>query len=227
MEIPQRSITSVTIPVLAESWKNKDIEEIKHIYSRSITNLLIVGLMIFAVVILNAPNLSIYLGKDFSGIKEVVVLMGIGKLFDLGTGVNAQIIATSNYWKVDFTTNVIYTLLALPLNYILISKFGLFGAAYSSIIALIFYNLMRFGFLWYKFNMQPYKVKDLISILVALVAGFLASLVPQLSNIIVDAITRTVIFLTAFLIPIYFANISYEINALIKKYVRMEFLTKK
>ncbi|MEJ7679547.1 MAG: hypothetical protein WKG06_17140 [Segetibacter sp.] len=63
------------------------------------------------------------------------MLIGIGKLIDLGTGANAQIIATSSYWKVDFTTNVLYTLLALPLNYILISNYGLIGAAYSSLIS--------------------------------------------------------------------------------------------
>src|ERR1700737_1897131 len=105
-------------------------------------------------------------------IRELVFFLVIGKLIDLGTGANTQIIATSNYWKVDFITNVLYTLIALPLNYILIVHFGLMGAAYSSLISLSFYNLMRFVFLWYKFGLQPYRGKDLLSVILATIATF-------------------------------------------------------
>ena len=105
MEIPQRSITSISVPVL-EAWKNKNLHQIKSIYRKSVSNLLIIGLVMFCIIWVNTPNLARYLGKGFSGIEQIVLLIGIGKLIDLGTGANGQIIATSSYWKVDFTTNV-------------------------------------------------------------------------------------------------------------------------
>lgn len=217
MEIPQRSLNSISIPVLAEAWKNKDIRSIGHIYQRSVTNLLIIGLVMFALILLNAKNLAEFLGKDYSGIEKVVFFLGIGKLIDLGTGANTQIIATSNYWKVDFTTNVIYTLLALPLNYILISHYGLMGAAFSTLISITLYNLMRFGFLWYKFGLQPYTWKDLLAIFVGAVAALAAYAIPDPGSFYVDAVLRTAVFCVLFIPAIYFLRISTEINGMIEK----------
>jgi O-antigen/teichoic acid export membrane protein len=215
MEVPQRSMNAITVPVLAESWKNKDMNNIRHVYSKSVSNLLVIGLIMFSIFWLNVHNLATYLGKDFTGIEIVVLLMGIGKLIDLGTGANAQIIGTSNYWKVDFTTNVIYTLLALPLNYFLISKYALIGAAYSSLISLTFYNMMRFGFLWYKFKMQPYRWRNLLVVVIALACTAVAYYLPKNASPVFDTVFRTTIFLALFVPIIYFTRISEEINGMI------------
>lgn len=220
MEIPQRSINSITVPVLAEAWKNKNLAAIRSVYSKSVTNLLVIGLIIFSVIWLNSHNLSAYLGKDFTGIEKIVLLMGIGKLIDLGTGANSQVIGTSSYWKVDFTTNVLYTILALPLNYILIADYGLIGAAYSSLISLTFYNAMRFSFLWYKFKMQPYSWKDLLVIAVAFICTVIVYYIPKNSSPVLDTIIRAFAFLALFVPTIYFANISTEINGLIINFLQ-------
>jgi O-antigen/teichoic acid export membrane protein len=221
MEVPQRSINSISIPIISESWKAKDLKKINNIYTKSVTNLLVIGLVMLALILLNVQNLGIYLGRDFRGFETVVVIMGIAKLIDLGTGVNGQIIGTSNYWKVDFATNVIYTVLALPLNYILISRFGLTGAAYSFLISLSFYNVMRFGFLWYKFGLQPYTIKDLLVICIAVIAAVLCYLLPAYPNIFIDSIIRSILFLVLFLPLLYFSKISAEINEIINKYFQM------
>ena len=219
MEIPQRSITSISIPILSESWKNKNMKSISNIYTKSVANLLIIGLAMFSLILLNVHNLASFLGKDYKGIEMVVFFLGLSKLIDLGTGANTQIIATSNYWKVDFTTNVIYTIVALPLNYILISYFGLMGAAYSTLIAIGFYNAMRFGFLWIKFGLQPYTRKDMLAIIYAAAAALASYYIPHISNIFIDAIVRTIIFCGLFFPAVYFTGVSSEVNELIKKYL--------
>lgn len=220
MEIPQRSITSISVPVLAESWKNKDIPAISNIYTKSVSNLLVIGLGMFGLMWLNIHNLAAYLGKDFAGIEAIILFMGVGKLIDLGTGANSQIISTSSYWKVDFTTNVIYTLIALPLNYILIDNFGLMGAAYSFLISLAVYNGMRFGFLWFKFGFQPYSKKNLLGVIIAVVATVTVYLIPKVPSLLADTVVRSAAFLLLFLPAIYFANISIEINQLISNFLK-------
>jgi len=219
MEIPQRSITSISIPVLSESWKNKNMRSISNIYTKSVANLLIIGLSMFCLVLLNVHNLAIFLGKDYKGIEMVVFFLGISKLIDLGTGANSQIISTSNYWKVDFTTTVIFTIIALPLNYILIAHYGLMGAAYATLIAIIFYNGMRFGFLWFKFGLQPYTWKDVLAIVYAAIAAILSHYLPRIPNIFADSALRTFVFCLLFFPPVYFTGVSAEVNQLIKKYI--------
>ena len=219
MDIPQRSITAISIPILAESWKNKNLKSISNIYTKSVANLLIIGLSMFCIILLNIHNLAIFLGKDYKGIEVVVFFLGLSKLIDLGTGANAQIIATSNYWKVDFTTTVIFTVLALPLNYILIAHYGLMGAAYAQVIAICFYNAMRFGFLWFKFNLQPYTFKDALAIVYAAVAAIACYYIPKVSNIYADTSIRTIAFCLLFFPAIYFTGVSMEVNEMIKKYL--------
>ena len=219
MEIPQRSITAISIPVLSEAWKTKNMQSIRNIYTKSVTNLLIVGLAMFCLILLNVRNLAIFLGKDYQGIELLVFFLGVGKLVNLGTGANTQIISTSNYWKADFTTNVIYTIIALPLNYILIAHFGVLGAAYSTLIASSFYNAMRFTFLWVKFGLQPYTWKDLLAIAYAAFSGIAAYYIPHTNNIYTDAAIHTAVFCIIFFPAVYFTGISEEVNQIIKKYI--------
>lgn len=220
MEIPQRSITSISVPVLAESWKNKDIQRISNIYTKSVNNLLVIGLGMFGLIWLNVHNLAAYLGKDFTGIEAILLFMGVGKLIDLGTGANSQIISTSSYWKVDFTTNVIYTLIALPLNYFLIDRYGLMGAAYAFLISLAVYNSLRFGFLWFKFGFQPYSWKNILAIFIAITCTVITYYIPKIPSVIADAVIRSTSFLLLFLPAIYFARISEELNQIIRNFLR-------
>ncbi len=217
MEVPQRSINSATIPILAEAWKERDMKRINSIYKKSVETMMVIGLGMFSIMWLNVHNIAGFLGKDFSGIEMVVLFMGIGKLFDLFTGANGLIIGTSSYWKVDFITNVIYTVIALPLNYFLISYFGLMGAAYSGMISIILFNVLRLFFLYYKFGMQPYTWKSLISVLSVSAVVMLVYLIPRQSDFILDAVIRSILFTLVFIPLVYSIKTSAEVNQLIRK----------
>jgi O-antigen/teichoic acid export membrane protein len=141
MEIPQRSMNSISIPVLAESWKNRDLKNIDNIYKKSVSNLLVIGTGIFGLILLTVPDLVEMLNffgrktnADYSIIIQIVLFMGLARVIDLGAGINAQIIVTSSFWRFDFFSNILYTFLALPLNFILIKKFGIIGLAYANLI---------------------------------------------------------------------------------------------
>lgn len=218
MEIPQRSINAISIPIISESWMKKDMKNIQHIYNRSVSNMLTVGLLMFALLFLNAGNMAAYLGKDYHGIEQVVFLMGLAKLIDLGTGANGIIIGTSSFWRVELTSNVIYTVLALPLNYILISYFGLLGAAYANLGSQVIYNIIRYAFLWYKFGLQPYTFKHLAIILItASVVTPLFIYMPEFDSVVVDAVVNTALFCMAFVPLAYILKISEEMNKMINK----------
>lgn len=129
MEIPQRSLNAISIPVLAKSWKDKDFANIKHVYHKSVSNLLVIGLLLFGLIWLNIENLVAFLnwisnkeGGGYEALAPIVFIMGLAKLIDLATGVNGQIIGTSNYWRFDFFTNLFYIVLSIPLNFLYKNK---------------------------------------------------------------------------------------------------------
>lgn len=219
LEIPQRSINAISIPVLAEAWKNKDLKVIENIYTKSVSNLLVIGLGLFGLIFLNVHDVISFLGKDYQEIRAIVFLMGLAKVLDLGTGINAMIIGTSNYWRFDFYTNIVYTLFSLPLNFILIKYFGLTGLAISTILSLSIYNLIRYLFIYKKFGFQPYSYKSLLALFIAAICYVSVYYIPQLRNIFLDATLRSGVFILLFVPSMYMANIAPDLNGTLVKLI--------
>jgi hypothetical protein len=90
------------------------------------------------------------------------------RILDMGTGVNAQIIATSTFWKFEFFTGMILLAMALPLNYYLTKNLGVIGPAISNLIAFTIYNGIRFVFLWKRYKMQPFTIRTLYVVLLGI-----------------------------------------------------------
>jgi O-antigen/teichoic acid export membrane protein len=170
IQVPQRSVIAISIPVLAEAWREKKIDQIRRIYQRSSINLLLIGIFLFGNIwlcyedVIHAFNMNpIYLTG-----KYVVFFLGLKILIDMGTGVNAQIIGTSNYWRFEFVTGIILLALIIPLNLFLVKNNGIVGAGISNLIAYSAYNAIRLIFLWKKFRMQPFSMNTLWSIIAAM-----------------------------------------------------------
>ena len=169
IQIPQRSVIAISIPVLSEAWREKNYAAIKKLYQRSSINLLLISLFLFGNIWLCYDDGidAMLLNPLYKEGKYVVFFYGLKLLVDMGTGVNGQIIATSNFWRFDFLTGIILLLLIAPLNYFLISKIGIIGAGISNFAAYTVYNIIRLIFLWKKYKMQPFSVKTLWTILMA------------------------------------------------------------
>ena len=200
------------------------MNNITNIYSKSVSNLLVVGLAMFGLIWLNVHNLSYFLthvmskgNQDWSMIEPVVFILGIAKVIDLGTGVNGSIIATSNLWRFDFFTNVFYTILSIPLNYFLIKYFDLPGLAISNLTALILFNSVRYWFLYHKYDLQPYNFNHLKLVLVTTAIYLLIFFIPRMTNIYLDTVMRTGIFSSLFLVAIYKINVAPDIINMINK----------
>ncbi len=173
VQAPQRGAIAAAIPVLSKAWKDKDFDKINTIYQRSVINLLIASLAIFFLIWLSYTDIvvSFKLKPAYLDSLWVFFYLGLARVVDLGTGVNSQIIGTSVYWRFEFVSGMILLALIVPLNYILVKHFGIVGAGYSNLISLTIYNLIRILFLYFKYGMQPFNLKTVYAILLAL-AGY-------------------------------------------------------
>lgn len=169
VQVPQRSIQAVSTGVLSRAWKDKNYPEIKRIYQRSCINLLLMALFIFGNLWLNVQQ-----GMEVMNIQKayqdglgVIFILGMVRIIDAGTGLNAVVINTSTYWRFDFLSGVVLLAFRLPLTYFLIKNYGIIGSAFAELVAYSIYNFIRFEFLRRKFNMQPFDQKTVLSLLVA------------------------------------------------------------
>ena len=169
IQVPQRSIQAVSSSFLARAWKDKDYTEISRIYSRSCINLLLMSLFLFGNIWLNVKEGMHVLNiqKEYLDGLSVLFVLSMVRIIDAGTGLNAMVINTSTLWRFDFISGVVLIGLRLPLTYFLIKNYGIIGSAYAELIAYATYNFIRYEFLRRKFNMQPFTIKTLYSILLA------------------------------------------------------------
>jgi O-antigen/teichoic acid export membrane protein len=169
IQVPQRGIIAASIGHLSRAWKDKNMELIQRIYQRSSINQLIFACGLFALIVLSFTD-AVYtfqLKGTYLNAYYVVILLGITKIVDMGTGVNAQIIGTSTYWRFEMLSGVFLLLIMLPLNYYLTKRFEIIGTASANLIAITIYNAIRIIFLWKKFNLFPFTVQTLYTILLA------------------------------------------------------------
>lgn len=196
IQIPQRSIQSVSISHLSEAWKDKDYREINRIYSRSCINLLLMALFIFGNVWLNVTQGIglLHLHNDYLNGIAVVLVLGIARIIDAGTGVNSSVIGTSTFWSFDFSSGVVLLLFRIPLSWFLIKYYGIIGSAFAELISLTVYNFIRFEFIRRKFNMQPFNKKTLYSVLLSGTAYFVAYYLLNNINGWMGIISRSLLF---------------------------------
>ncbi len=107
---------------------------------------------------------------------------------------------------------LILVVILVALNLILIPLFGLNGAAISSATALGILNLLRYLFLYFKYDLQPYNVRFIYVILIGAFAYFIAFIIPIQFYYLLDILIRSMVFTLLFLGPVYFFKISTDLN---------------
>jgi O-antigen/teichoic acid export membrane protein len=213
IQAPQRGLISAAIAPLSRAWKDKDLDKIFRIYQRSAINQLIFSVAMFCIIFLN-----FYDGIQTFSLKEgytlalpVFFYIGIMRILDMGTGLNAQVISTSIYWRFEFFTGLILLSLALPLNYFLTKNIGVVGPAISNLIAFTIYNAIRCGFLWKKVGMQPFSIKSLLTIIFGVVCFALCYWLFHAYTGIQWIIARTLLFVLLFGTLTYFFKLTPDL----------------
>lgn len=212
--IPSRPLLRITGTLIADAWKRDDVDYINEIYKKSCINQFIIGAFLFGGLWINIENILIILGPEYAGAKWVIFFIGLGYLIDMATGANAHIIAYSNHYKVSLYFLIIQILLVVPAIILLVPVWGITGAAVAIAISFAVNNLIRFYFLKWKYNMQPFSLKMLLSLFIFIVSVAFVSIIPSLS-LIPDLLIRSSLFAVIFAVLTLWLNISEDANNLL------------
>ncbi len=216
--IPKRTITKISFPIIAKSFKENDLANISNIYKQSSLNQFLIGILIYIGVLANMDNLYSMLPDTFEKGSIVIIIIGLANLFDMITGANGQIIISSKYYKFDFIASFILMTSAIILNLILIPEYGIAGAATATASSIFLFNFVKVIYVWIKFNMQPFSLNTLGIIVLGLSVLYLSSFLPKLSSIYLDIPVRSLLMATLYLGSVWFFNLSDEVNTLMKNF---------
>ena len=222
LQAPFRSMVAITIPILSTAWKNKKIKEISRIYKRSSINLLTFSLFMFGCIWLNYDaGIALFkINPAYLTGKWVFFTLGLVTIIEMGTGVNGQIIGTSTYWRFELWTSLLLTALIIPLSIFFTVKYGILGPALANLISFVVYNALRIWFLWKKFRMQPFNLKSLEIIGIAVSAYLLIYFTIGNSGQLLSMILSTSLFAIIFICLVYYRNISPDVKPIMQSLLK-------
>jgi len=210
--VPLRTMSKISAVVIADAWKANDIEIIDIIYKKSSISLSIIGLLLLIGIWGNIDNIFHIIPIKYIGGKYVILIIGIANLSDILLSVSGQIIINSKHYRYLSYFLIIFAILLIVSNYILIPIYGIVGAALATLISKFIYNIIRYIFLYKKYKLQPFTYKIILLYLIGIMAYGISLLLPQQHNFIIDIIIRSTIITIVFVIPVYYFNISEDIN---------------
>ncbi len=213
-----RALLKISSIIVADAWKNNDLNTIRDVYYKSCINQMIFSALLFVGIWANIDNVFYILPANYILGKYVILWVCLGSFIDMSTGINNAIIGTSKYYKIQSLFMAIFVLIIIITNYLLIPIYGITGAGIANAISLFLFNFMRWLFLWVKFNYQPFNYKYLIVLAITFLSYLIGYYLPKMNNFILDIVIRSGVIFIVFGLLIYFSKVSYDINERVRIY---------
>ena len=229
VELPKRSLSTISSPIIAHNFKNNLINEIEIVYKKSSLNLFLIGGIFFLLIWLNIDNIfkMIPNSESYLSGKNVVFFIAIAKLIDMSMGTNGDIISNSNFYKWNVFITLFFAVIIVLSNLYFIPIYGMIGASIATLISIIIYNLIRFVLIKVKLNIQPFSfdtLKVLFILSVTYIVGYYD--ISKTSVIFLNICIKSIQIIIPFILLVLIIKPSLDIEEQINKYKEKYFGSK-
>ncbi|NHE55869.1 oligosaccharide flippase family protein [Cyclobacterium plantarum] len=213
IEMPRRAISQVAMPLISEKFAANLLDEIDVLYKKIAVHQLLICLLIFLLIWVNIDTLYHFVPNKevYQAGKWVVLLIGLGKLTDILFSVNGEIIVFSKFYVFNITATLLMCAAVILFNLALIPAFGIEGAALASLLAMFFYNLLKFFFVKIRLGFNPFT-KGIFTILFTGGISWAVSfyLIPVFEPVLLDLLVRSSMVSLLYLALIYWLKAAPE-----------------
>lgn len=150
------AVNAVLSPKISNLFDKNNIQGIKIEVLKATRIISYVSLPAVIFLALFSKEILSLFGEEFMEGKWVLIIISAGMLFNAMSGSVGQILNMTNYQKQFRNFTIISALLNIVLNYFLISKYGIEGAAIASLISNLVINIMCLVLVKQKFNFYAF-----------------------------------------------------------------------
>ena len=220
IEIPIKSLYSASASSVAAHIADNNLGELERLYKSVSINLLVAGLVLFGGMWISIDAIFQFFPKSQIGEMEagiwVFFFIGLSRLVEMTTGLNNNMIYYSPHYRYTLFSLGFSALLTIGLNFLLIPRLGISGAAISTLVSISFYNLFTVWLVWSKYRLFPFTQNTLIAVVLACAAYFAARLIPSTGYPLADIIVHGGVYAGLFGFMILRINISPDLSDLWK-----------
>lgn len=190
LQMPYKAMMPATFPVLTQAYESKDHDKVNDLFVRSSLNIFIASVLVAILIGCNLQNAVSVMQKGYEAVIPLTIIMMVGRLADIATGMNDQLLSISNYYKLNFYLSLGVVVLMIVFNILFIPTYGMYGAAWSTSIALVLYNIAKLYFVKKHLKLLPFSFNTLRVVFCALPPLLAGIYLPYILNPYIDSIIR-------------------------------------
>lgn len=168
--IPMKAMTQASYAALARAFADDDLPLARDLFSRSSNNIFLVTVGVAVLICSNLGNIQSVLPAGYEQVGGVFLILFMGNLVNVATGVNDQVLSIAKYYRFNFYLSfLLLATLFLSLR-ALVTQYGVYGAALSTSVVYMLFNTVKALYIRAKLRMVPVSANTLLIIVAALPA---------------------------------------------------------
>ncbi|MBR4391340.1 MAG: polysaccharide biosynthesis C-terminal domain-containing protein [Bacteroidales bacterium] len=232
VEMPYRSLGAISRPHVSEAMANHDVAKADGLCKNVALHQWIAGLFVLFFIWINIDFLFDLLpnGEVYRLGKWAVLILAIGRLVYSTLDVSLTALSYSKYYYYSLAFTLLLAVLSVVLNRWFIPLWDINGAALANVLSYLVYFLLLLVFIRWKVGVlalskRQLAVAAIVLVLFGLNALWTLWLTPWLSGLFansllglaVDAVLKSLLFLSVGLTALYKLKVSQSVNDLIDK----------
>ena len=152
-------INAAISPKIAALFEKGQIKEVEKMLQHITKGLGIVGIIPFLFFLFFGKTLLGLWSKEFTSAYTILLLLSFGQFINIASGVNGSLLAMTGNEKILGKIKLVELCSILVLFYVMITLYGLLGAAISSMLIIIVFNVVKYIYVRKKLNINPISLK--------------------------------------------------------------------
>jgi O-antigen/teichoic acid export membrane protein len=173
VSLPLQSLNVIFSPMIAELYGERNFSKLEGLFKVETKWAISLSFPIFlALSIFAHPVMNIF-GDAFTVGATVLIILSAAQMIRVSVGSTGPMLMMTGHQNISLANTTIFAIANIILNYLLIPRYGITGAAVASAISLIAINIVEVIQIYYLLKIHPFR-SDLMK---PLVAGIFSSLV--------------------------------------------------
>lgn len=232
VEMPYRSLGSISKPQISQAMANGNVKEADRICKSVALHQFLAGSMVFFFIWVNIDTVFALLpnGEVFAAGKWAVFILGLSRLVNSTLNVGTTVLSYSKIYYYSLFFTILLTVLACWLNARWVGEWGVDGAALATLVAYMVHYVLLLALIRWKIGTSPLSSRQLLVVLVVgvlfglnwlwttmLTPWFAGLFAKTVFGLVLDSALKSMLFLVLGLVTIYKLKISQSVNNVIDK----------
>jgi O-antigen/teichoic acid export membrane protein len=166
------------LPIATEHYSSQNFDQLESLYN-SVTKW-VISLSIPVLILMlffTEDLLRVVFSTQYVRAGSALAILSIGVLFRIGVGPNGATVQASNLSSIEMYASILGLITNIILNYLLIPRFGIAGAAMATAFGFIIYNFTEVYVIYVKTGIRPFSLSVVASTIITLILLFIVSMV--------------------------------------------------